>query len=435
MLDIFQGSHSTTNAAAVGHYTRALHIVLSHRPGGLAALDEALALEPGFVAAYALKGFGLVLLARPELDGAARMAAQEARRALHAAPTHVPSEAILVAALDDAVAGRLLSAADRLEAGLWDEPRNVLFLKLAHALRFMAGDAGGMLQATSWAVRSRHPDDAGSGYVMGCHAFALEEHGRFGEAEAWAESALALAPDDAWALHAVSHIDEMRGRVTKGIRRLESTRPLWSGCNNFQFHMAWHLALFHLEAGSHDEALALYDETIRREQTDDYRDVANATSLLWRLRDRGVAVGDRWDELAAIARRRAPETTLAFASLHHLLALVAKRDHEAVETLLLAWRAKAERANDDQSRSARLVAVALAEAMAGMEPEGTDYAELARRLQLLGGSNAQREVFLIALNERARAAGDATATEAIRGLRRAGRSFATTAKRPLAAVA
>src|SRR5215207_6079809 len=52
--------------------------------------------------------------------------------------------------------------------------------------------------------------------------------------------------------------------------------------------MAWHLALFHLETGDHDRVLAIYDTQVRPHPTDDFRDVANAVSLLWRFEQEGA---------------------------------------------------------------------------------------------------------------------------------------------------
>jgi hypothetical protein len=40
--------------------------------------------------------------------------------------------------------------------------------------------------------------------------------------------------------------------------------------------------------------LDLYDLHIRADETDDYLDMANAISLLWRLDEGGVEVGERW---------------------------------------------------------------------------------------------------------------------------------------------
>jgi hypothetical protein len=84
----------------------------------------------------------------------------------------------------------------------------------------------------------------------------------------------------------------------------------------------WHLALFYLEQGNLADALQLYDEQIRSDRTDDFRDVANAVSLLMRLEMAGANVSRRWDELAAIAERRVEDRSLVFASLHYALALI-----------------------------------------------------------------------------------------------------------------
>jgi tetratricopeptide (TPR) repeat protein len=418
MHDRFQGSHSTEDAAAVAAFERAVAAVAAHRPLAGPALDEAVAHDPAFVAAHALKGFAALMLGRAELLGPAADAARAARAALgqRAGPTR--AEDALVRALEAAVAGRFLAAAVVLEARLRFEPLNFLLLKLSHALRFMAGDAPGMLAATAAVLPEWRPDAGGAGYVYGCHAFALEEAGQFRAAERFGDLALALAPDDAWGLHAVSHVDEMEGRVSEGIARLEGTRSLWSRCNNFQFHMAWHLALLHLEAGEGETALHIYDDEIRPQPTDDYRDVANAASLLWRLKLAGIGVAGRWDELIEIGKRRTHDTTLVFASLHYLLALSAAGERSAARATLEAWRDTVAQGAGDQARTAGDVGLDLARVIVGEDGRRPDYAGIARRLPAIGGSNAQRDVFLQTLAHRARDAEDWRALGDILAVRR-----------------
>ncbi|NRB36802.1 MAG: archaeosortase/exosortase family protein, partial [Rhodobacteraceae bacterium] len=79
----------------------------------------------------------------------------------------------------------------------------------------------------------------------------------------------------------------------------------------------WHKALLLLDQGDNDAVLALYDEQVRSEKTDDYRDFSNASSLLMRLELEGVSVGDRWEELAALAETRTDDGCLIFADLHY----------------------------------------------------------------------------------------------------------------------
>lgn len=218
----------------------------------------------------------------------------------------------------------------------------------------------------------------------------------------------------AW--HAVGHVYEMSGDAEAGISWLESGRGDWSRCNNFSFHMAWHLGLLHLERGQHDRVLQLYDEDVRPEQTDDFRDVANAVSLLWRLEHSGADVGRRWEELAEIARRRAQDTSLMFAVLHNLLALVASGD-EANAALTLQSISERAKGEADQSRVAAEIGLPLARLISDLMPgacqDGLPAQEtrltlddLLGRLPRIGGSNAQRDVFVLALADHAARRGD-----------------------------
>lgn len=174
----------------------------------------------------------------------------------------------------------------------------------------------------------------GYGFVPGCHAFGLEEAGDLANAERAGLRAVEHEPRDASGLHAVSHVYEMDGRVTAGIALLGSARPMWRQCHNFSYHMAWHLALFHLSRGRADLALAVYDADVRPVATGDFRDIANAVSLLWRLKQEDADTGSRRHELEQLARRRATGTTLVFASLHHLLTLLACGDPAAARGLV-----------------------------------------------------------------------------------------------------
>ncbi len=287
-------------------------------------------------------------------------------------------------------------------------------------LRLAGNPAAPLLVKLANMLRSWTSDMPGYGYVLGCQAFALEESNDYAGAEVLGRAALDRAPDDAWAVHAVAHAHEMTGRADAGAAWLEAVRPAWTGCAGFGFHVAWHLALFHLERGDHARVLALYDTKVRPVPTEEVRDVANAVSLLWRLRQEGVAVGRRWDELAAIARREG-ETELLFGTLHNLLALLAAGDLPTAEALVDAVADEA--AGDrDQSAVARRAGMPLARALLTLArqqqpPPGLD--RLARQLQPLGGSHAQRDVWVRTLADAAAGTGNHEALEDIWAARRA----------------
>lgn len=188
----------------------------------------------------------------------------------------------------------------------------------------------------------------------------------------------------------------MTGLAADGADFLASHSRAFEHCNNFGFHLQWHLALFRLELGDVEGALRLYDERIRSEETDDFRDIANAVSLLMRLELAGAGVGRRWDELSSIAERRIADRSLVFASLHYTLALVGAGRCD------LARQLEAGLAQDqspgDQAMIARQIGVPAAWALVAFGERR--YGEAARgllalrpTLRRIGGSNAQRDLF------------------------------------------
>lgn len=410
---------STDSGAARVAFRHAVHGLAAHRPNTGAALSTAVRADPNHVAAHALTGFANLILARSELAEPAAQALGRARTALALRGGGTADERVLVDALAVAARGFFRDAADTLDAGFADRPALFLPFKLAHALRFMLGDAKGMLAASTRAMEAWDPDLPSAGFLLGCHAFALEEHGFYDAALAAGERAVSLEPDDAWGLHAVSHVHEMRGASAEGIAWIESSRASWSRCNNFSFHMAWHLALFHLECGEHERVLQLYDEEVRPMPTDDFRDVANAVSLLWRLEQSGVRVGARWEDLAEVALKRRKDTTLVFGALHTLAALVALGERAAAHELVAALEARA-LGEGDQAQVAAEVGIPLAHVLLGQGSFADRQAleAIVTRLPGIGGSNAQRDVFVLAVAKAAGRRGDAPTLSRIGSIRR-----------------
>lgn len=399
----------TADARAVAAFEDASTALLAHRPEAAPALEAALGADPDLVAAHALRGFGGVLLARHETVAAAR-AAFSAGQAARSRRGTTPDEAALLDSLAPALEGGLLAAAGRLEERLGAAPRALLLVKLATALRFMRGDVAGMRGLTARLLPAWNADLPGYGFLLGCHAFALGETGEPAAAERAGREAVAREPRDAWGLHAVAHAMEMGNRAANGIAWIEASRPVWSGCNNFAGHMAWHLALFHLERGEYARVLDLYDREVRPGTDEDVRDLANAVSLLWRLEQDGVRVGARWDALAAAARRRRADTTWMFAALHNLLALLAAGDQAAARDLVSALK-RAAAVGSEQRTAAAGAALPLARALLATEDgvlqDVLRGGALDRAFLPLGGSHAQRDVFLRALADAAARAGDA----------------------------
>jgi len=373
-----------------------LEALLAHAAATPEHLARVLGADPDFALAHAAKGLMLLSLARAELVAPARDCLAKARAAALLRPV-TRREGMVVEALalwlDDAPR----RAAERLEAILLANPFDVLALKLSHGLRFMLGDQAEMLTTLNRFAPGFGEGHPLAGFVHGCHAFALEERGFYAQAERAGRRAVALSPRDAWGRHAVAHVLEMTGRTEEGIAWLGDGRDI-AHANNLRFHIFWHLALFQLERGETGEVLRLYDEEIRADSTDDYRDIANGASLLARLDYAGVDVGDRWEELAARAEGRVHDGRLVFADLHYALSLLGAGHADAAEAIA---RGLIEDAKAHPSIERRAAARNGAFAAFGLIAfhEG-DYDEAARLLGsarngliAIGGSHAQRDLF------------------------------------------
>jgi len=149
----------------------------------------------------------------------------------------------------------------------------------------------------------------------------------------------------------------MTGRAKEGLEWIDGKEAAWQHCNNFRYHVWWHIALMHLDLCNYDKVLELYDENIRKDKTDDYRDISNATSVLLRLEFEDVDVGDRWQELSSEKRH------------HHDLARIIHEPGVLAATGLEAFRDENFTIAYDCLTKARPT------------------------LQAIGGSHAQRDVF------------------------------------------
>lgn len=390
------GMPTSLPAGAVGGWNRVILGILSHAARTGPDLNAVLAAAPDFALGQAVRGLSCLLLARAEMVAVAH----EAHAAALAAAPATPREAAFVGALGDWLGGRPSRAAARLQASLDRAPRDALAMKMIQAIHFILGRPAAMRASVEGAMGA-WDDHPARGYLLGCHAFALEETGDYAAAERRGRAAVDLAPDDAWGLHAVAHVFDMTGRARDGLDWLAGRDAAWAHCNNFRYHVWWHRALMHLDLGERDRALALYDAEIRAERTDDYRDIANAASLLARLGLEGVDPGDRWEELALLAERRATDGCLAFADLHYMLALCGGGRDAAAQALVARMRAArpAEEAAPSEARQAiahpgwRVARGLHAFASGDYSAAYGDLRAGRADLQSIGGSHAQRDVF------------------------------------------
>ncbi len=419
--DVLGQDVTLIDPSAVADWDNTVEAFLAHGAATPEHLGETLRKAPEFALAWAAKGMFYLLLGRAELVPVAKEALQAAKTSAASTPPTV-REAAYIRALELYLAGQMRAASDTIAAILIDHPSDSLAMKLVQGIRFVLGDRAGMLSSISSVLPAFGDDHPHRGYARGCMAFALEETGDYGGAERHGRAGLEVSPDDAWGLHAVAHVYDMTARNEKGIQWLETQTGSWTHCNNFGFHVWWHLALFYLDQGDFDHVLALYDEKIRSEHTDDYRDISNAASMLVRLEIEGVDIGTRWDELAALSANRVDDAAVIFADLHYLLALNGGQRDADADRLLIRMAKQAQRSDHDMHEVAAVAGVPAAMGLAAFRAGDYALAHLHLRdcqsdMQCIGGSHAQRDVFQRLMIEAAIRNGDWTGAEHALGQR------------------
>jgi tetratricopeptide (TPR) repeat protein len=376
----------------IGDWNAVIRGILAHAASIGPDLNRVLAANPEFALGQAVRGLSCLLMARAEMVAVAR----EAYSAATSGVAETMREIAFVHALGDWLAGQPTRAAVRLQTVLAVHPRDALAMKMVQAIHFVMGRPEAM-RASVEGIIGAWDDHPARGYLLGCHAFGLEETGDYAAAERVGRLGVELASDDAWGLHAVAHVYDMTARAKDGLDWLTGREASWMHCNNFRFHVWWHRALMHLDLGEYDAALAHYDADIRAEKTDDYRDISNAASLLTRLELEGVNVGTRWEELAVLSQTRAADGCLAFADLHYMLSLCGGNRDQAAAGLIARMQKTKQHQGEAQAVIAHPglhIAQGLQAFAAGEYSTAWVHLRAGRGdLQRIGGSHAQRDVF------------------------------------------
>jgi tetratricopeptide (TPR) repeat protein len=274
----------------------------------------------------------------------------------------------------------------------------MLAVKLSQFVHFYLGDSRRLRDSIARILSAWEGNVPGHANVLGMYAFGLEESGDYPEAERMGRLAAEQDPRDPWAVHAVAHVMEMQDRRQDGIAWLRGLESHWNQSNNFRFHLWWHLALFHLELEQYDQVLHLYDTEFRREPSEEYLDICNATSMLWRLDERGVDVGHRWQELAEVSAKRIDGHGLIFPDMHFMMALQAAGDTDSGDAMLRSLKAASADANVTQARIIDQVGLQLARGIAAWYRGDYDAVvegllPIRYSLPAIGGSHAQRDLY------------------------------------------
>jgi len=399
----FSGSH----ADALDHFERALDDTLAFRGDPIGHAEAALAADPDLVAAELLKAHVFAFSLHPGMKAKAEASLEAARSRAEKA---LERERQHMAALEAWLEGDFRAATRRFEDLLNEQPRDLMALMFAHQADFFAGREDQLLARPERTLAAWAPDLPGRGYILGMRAFGLEEQGRFAEALEAGHEAVAANPRDAWAIHAVAHVHEMRGEDEAGIAWYETREPDWAEDSFFSVHNFWHLALYHIDRGDREAALAVYDRGIRPDKRSITLNLCDAASLLWRLELWGEGDTERWQELADLFARHAGRHLHIFNDVHAMLAM-AGAGRAAERTALIERLERLAAGKGDYASMLREAGLPIARGIDAFARER--YADAVEALEralprahLMTGSRAQRDVVMMTLIEAAIRAGE-----------------------------
>lgn len=292
----------------------------------------------------------------------------------------------------------------RSAAGILDEvtaiyPTDTLALYVGHQLDFFTGSSQHLNDRIAAALPKWDNSHLHYGYLSGMWAFGLEESGNYSKAEEIGRRAVEINRNDVWAIHAVTHVMEMTGRVDDGLGYLTERQNDWMSGNFLNVHNTWHKALFLLECEKYSDALALYDSFIHNADSPNLAmEMLDASALLWRLHLDEIEVGNRWQLLADCWAAKDPESWYFFNDMHAAFAFVGSGridEAEAIISRLQAYVAQ----SDSHANNREIVAqVGIPITRAIVAHGKGDYVGCAglldpirNQLRTIGGSHAQRD--------------------------------------------
>jgi hypothetical protein len=178
---------------------------------------------------------------------------------------------------------------------------------------------------------------------------------------------------------------------------MRHTESHWRADSRMIGHNAWHQAMFELNAGNPNRALAILDQDLLPALSASPGDAADATALLWRLQLDGWAPGQRWRQLSDWWAAHSVPGFWAILDIHAAIAFNAAGEVERARQHADAI-ARYSQGHTHAAEVARRVTVPAVHAIAAFTAGAYAVACASLRalrpaLRQCGGSHAQHEIF------------------------------------------
>uniref|UniRef100_A0A3Q4HEZ6 Tetratricopeptide repeat domain 38 n=1 Tax=Neolamprologus brichardi TaxID=32507 RepID=A0A3Q4HEZ6_NEOBR len=289
-------------------------------------------------------------------------------------------------------------ACEAWEDILLDHPTDMLALKFAHDAYFYMGAQMQMRDSVARVLPHWKPHMPLSRYNRQLNVFTYQHVHRFFllQTRNSLVKGLALTPDDAWSVHSVAHVCEMKAELDKGLKFMESREKDWEVTDMLASHNYWHWALFFIEKVKMIMGFSVFR---RCKASGAMLDIVDACSLLYRLEMDGVCVKERWQELLQVTRPHTDDHVTLFNDLHFLMVSLGAKETGTSRRLLEGLQELAKEPGDNQQHQlAGTIGIPMCQAM--LEYNQGNYGQtvellypLRYRMVDIGGSDAQRDLF------------------------------------------
>lgn len=388
----------TASDEALEHFEAAVSAMLYFRPEVATETARALEVEPDFALGRSLAGYLGVL--GTEADDAAQARASFAAWLGEFDQSHLDDrERRHLGASWAWLQGDMLGCGELLQEISLLYPRDLLALVVGHQIDFFTGNATSLRDRVGGVLTAWSPDDEAYSLLLGMFAFGLEEAGHYDRSEEVGREAVERNAKDVWGIHAVVHTFEMQGRFGEGLAYFNDRVEDWARGNFFNVHNWWHYCVYALEAGRPDIALRIYDRVLNSDESEGLAiEMLDASSLLWRLYLDGADESARWRVLSEAWDPRMRTAHYAFNDMHAVMSHAGAGRLDKAEALINDRDAYLRAAPGSESNImfTREVGLPVCRGILSFaKGRYDDVVELLlpirRRINLFGGSHAQRD--------------------------------------------
>ncbi|MDP2329369.1 MAG: tetratricopeptide repeat protein [Reyranella sp.] len=385
LKDRYGNDLSTNSSTARDAYLAGVDSLMAATPGMDTAFQAAVTADEGFA-------LGHISLARAkQLLGRGHEAKAPLARARELAAGTTPREQSQIAMFEKILTGQAAAALEAIHEHLKSWPRDAMALAPATSVFGLIGFSGKVgREVDQLAILAPLEKYYGDDWWYRTQlAFAQIELQMFDDGARNIEAALAGYPKSAHAAHIRGHLFYETGEREAGLAFMTDWMKDYPRDGLMHCHNSWHLALWSIETGRHQEAWRIYDSALRPGAAwgPQVNVATDCPAFLLRAEMAGQPRRpELWRELGEYATKWFGKPGLSFVDMHTVLAYAMAGDGEALTMFTESPRGAAGDMVVPLSRGFEAFA-------------GGDWARAAEEIQpllatheRLGGSRAQRDL-------------------------------------------